>query len=103
MSSLSKGCGDADDDAAGCAYLLDDREPMNGRQRACGALLQPGSSYCASHHALCHLGRGTRGERRRLREVEALASAVGGRRSRAAPNPSDRMLRRLERVIRHFL
>jgi len=43
---------------------------------------------------------GSSGERRRLKETEALASAVGGRRGRSARVPPDRFLRRLENVTR---
>jgi hypothetical protein len=38
----------------------------------------------------------------RLREVEALANAVGGRRARDAGEPPGRFLRRLERAARDF-
>ena len=41
-------------------------------------------------------------ENRRLREVEALANAVGGRRSRDDAEPSRRFLRRLENAMRSF-
>jgi len=40
---------------------------------------------------------------RRLREADALAQAVGGRRGRAARMPPDRFLRRLERAAQGFL
>jgi hypothetical protein len=39
---------------------------------------------------------------RRLREVEALANMVGGRRARDAGEPSRRFLKRLERAARDF-
>lgn len=83
--------------AEGCAYILD----AGG---ACGAARRPGSSYCPAHHALCHVPQGSAGESRKLRESEALASAVGGkRRRRPARLPPDPFLNRMEHVARVFL
>jgi hypothetical protein len=82
----------------GCAFLL---EGPNGR-RICGAPCQTSSSYCAHHHSLCHVACGSRAERRRLREVETLANAVGGRRARQGVAPSRQFLERLEQTIRDF-
>lgn len=82
-------------DEDGCAFILD-----NGGR--CGAERRPGSSYCAMHHALCHLPEGSKREGRRLRETEALARAVGGRKGDHQHAPSDRFLRRLEKVARAF-
>ena len=79
----------------GCAYILDNKA-------ICGATRQPGSPYCGHHHALCHVAGGSRGERRRLKETEALATAVGGRCGRPALTPPDPFLRRLENVARGF-
>ena len=79
----------------GCAYPLD----AGGR---CGAERQAGSSYCAHHHALCHLPEGSRRGRRKLRETEALATAVGGRQGRPARLPPAPLLRRLENTARRF-
>ena len=79
----------------GCAFLRDDGT-------ACGAKRRSGSPYCPEHHALCHVAGGSFGESRRLREAEALASAVGGRRGRPARVPPERFLRRLEQVARAF-
>ena len=59
----------------GCAFILDD----GGR---CGGGRKQNSSYCDHHHALCHIAEGSVRERRRLRETEALANAVGGRRGK---------------------
>lgn len=81
---------------AGCAFIFGD----NGSRRSCGQPRRSGSSYCVEHHALCHVTSGTGEEVRRLREVEALASAVGGRRSRDCGGPSRQFLRRLESVAR---
>jgi hypothetical protein len=83
----------------GCAYIVDDDE---GR-RFCGEALRPDSSYCRQHHALCHVACGTTEEVRRLREVEALARVVGGRRASEASGPSRRFLRRLEQAVQTFL
>lgn len=77
----------------GCAFILD-----NGG--SCGAECRPGSPYCAQHHSLCHVREGSTGERRRLNESEALATAVGGRQPRRARLPSNRFLDRLERLVR---
>lgn len=83
-------------DNVGCAYVLD--EP-DGR-RTCGAARRPASSYCPCHHAVCYLVSGSKAEVRRLREVEALASAVGGRRARQGAGPSRQFLKRLEQAVR---
>jgi hypothetical protein len=85
-------------DRYGCCYLIDDGDP----RRSCGAVRQPGSSYCSLHHALCYLAGGTVAEAKRLREVEALASAVGGRRSDNATAPSRHFLIKLEQAVRLF-
>ena len=77
----------------GCAFILDGGG-------SCGEKRRRGSVYCAHHHALCHVPEGSSGQRRQLKETEALASAVGGRRGRTARVPPDRFLRRLENVTR---
>jgi hypothetical protein len=77
----------------GCVFILDE-------SRTCGGPCKEASPYCRKHHALCHVAYGSTGESKRLREVEALAKAVGGRRSRADGGPSRQFLRRLERVAR---
>jgi hypothetical protein len=82
----------------GCAYLM---EGPRGRE-VCGAPCQTSSSYCPRHHSLCHIRSGTHAEARRLREVEALASAVGGRRARQRVAPSRQFLKRLQFAIRDF-
>ena len=82
----------------GCAYLLDRTE---GR-RICGAPCRAASSYCPEHHALCYIACGTDAEARRLREVETLASSVGGRRGRPGLAPPRRFLERLEGTVRNF-
>jgi hypothetical protein len=89
---------DRNDGAPGCAYIIEEGED----RRCCGEGLRPGSSYCPPHHALCHLACGTIEEARILREVEALARAVGGRRAADGGGPSRRFLRRLEQAARAF-
>lgn len=84
------------DDDPGCAYVIG--EPRG--QKICGATRRASSSYCPHHHSLCHVVSGSKAENRRLREVEALASAVGGRRARQGIGPSRRFLERLEDAVR---
>lgn len=86
------------DDRSGCCYILDGDD----RRGSCGAERRAGSSYCPEHHALCHLAGGTTAEAKRLREVEALATAVGGRRGSDGAEPPRRFLRKLEQAIRAF-
>ena len=84
-----------------CAYIIDTvNGAANGAAEArfCGAACSPRSAYCPEHHARCRLRGGSLAEERRLREIEALATAVGGKRARAAGQPSALTLRRLERV-----
>ena len=83
---------DAFEDDDGCAYILDEW----GGNRMCAAPRRLESSYCAEHHSLCHLACGSPAEANRLREVEAIASAVGGRRARNRGGPSRQFLRRIE-------
>lgn len=83
----------------GCAFPLE----TGPAHKTCGAPCRAGSVYCAEHHALCHVQSGSAAERRRLRETEALAAAVGGRRGPIAMRPSERSLRRLERAARGHL
>jgi hypothetical protein len=81
---------------SGCAYITG----VNGARLYCGAARRIGSSYCPEHHALCHVPYGTPAENKRLREVEALANAVGGRRGRDGAGPTRKFLKRLEHVVR---
>ena len=83
---------------SGCAYLI---EGTGGRV-ACGAPRRAVSPYCPHHHSLCYIACGSRAEARRIREVEMLASAVGGRRARRGAAPSENFLERLEQAIRDF-
>jgi hypothetical protein len=86
------------DDEVGCAYVVD--EP--GGRRMCGSPRRASSSYCPAHHSLCYIVCGSRAEVERLQEVEALASAVGGRRARQGIGigPSRHFLKRLEQAAR---
>jgi hypothetical protein len=84
------------DEESGCAYVVEDPE---GRRR-CGEPRRPSSSYCTHHHSLCYILCGSTAETKRLQEVEALASAVGGRRAKQNAAPSRRFLRRLEQAVR---
>jgi hypothetical protein len=102
ISSVPVGWDD-DQHESGCAYLLDE---CDGR-RICGAprkAVSPSrkeaSPYCPEHHALCHAAYGSEAEADRLREVEAIAKVVGGRRSREIAGPSRRFLKRLEDAAR---
>jgi hypothetical protein len=85
-------------DEPGCAYILDECDS----RRICGAPLKAASPYCPNHHAICHVAYGSEAESDHLREVEAIAKAVGGRRSRYGIRPSSRFLRRIERAARGF-
>jgi hypothetical protein len=80
----------------GCSYVVDDPK---GR-RICGNPRRQSSSYCAIHHSLCYIAAGSTAEFKLLREVEALASAVGGRRGQQNEGPTRRFLARLERAVR---
>jgi hypothetical protein len=102
MSRIIEPLADDDREEEGCAYLLASNHQIGSAQR-CGAAQQSGSPYCPRHHALCHLPHGSRAERVRLREVKALAEAVGGRRGRGGGGPSRNFLDRLEQTVREFL
>lgn len=80
----------------GCAFVVDDPEGA----RMCGNRRRRSSSYCPLHHSLCHIPTGSNAETKRLREVEALARVVGGRRARQAGEPSRQFLERVEQAAR---
>src|SRR5829696_7017786 len=90
----------ADDPDAqeGCAFPLDDPDSEKPAARFCDAPRRPGSAYCAPHHASCHFASGSAAELRRLRVIEALADAAGGRLGRIAREPPPEVLRRIERL-----
>jgi hypothetical protein len=83
-----------------CAFVLGGAGAGSASVNFCNAPGQPGSAYCPPHHASCHLANGSAAERRQLREIEALAEAVGGKQGRVARHPPARLLRRLDRVAR---
>ncbi|HZU89546.1 MAG TPA: hypothetical protein VE993_09850 [Stellaceae bacterium] len=85
----------------GCAYLFTS-EAGAAPPRRCGALRRSRSPYCPQHHVLCHLPRGSRAEKVRLREVKTLAKMVGGRRGRDEDGPPQHFLDRLEEAVRVF-
>ena len=89
-------------DDGGCAFVLDGIGRSSGCVNLCNEPRQSGSAYCPGHHASCHLANGSEAERRQLREIEALAKAVGGKQGRAARRPPALLLRRLDRVARAF-
>src|SRR5258708_1155674 len=73
--------GDEGEDC-GCAFVIDGANGSGGGVNFCNAPRESDSAYCARHHALCRLPRGSAAEARGLREIEALAKAVEGRRGR---------------------
>jgi hypothetical protein len=77
-------------DDGGCAFVLDGIGRLAVGVNFCNEPRQPGSAYCPGHHANCHLPNGSEAERQQLREIEALARAVGGRQGRAARHPPTR-------------
>jgi hypothetical protein len=87
-----------DQDDLGCAYLIGGEKTAKN----CALPRRPRSSYCHEHHALCHLACGTSEEADRLREVETLARAVGGRQGWHGSGPSRPFLERLESAVRDF-
>ena len=99
MRERASGVGEAED---GCAFVIDGADGRPGGVNFCGAPRETGSAYCPGHHALCHLPKGGAAEGRQLREIEALAEAVGGRQGREARNPPDPLLRRLDRIAQAF-
>jgi hypothetical protein len=87
------------DEDTGCVYRLDSSDDW---EVPCGRPRRPDSSFCPTHHAICHVPAGSRAERRRLDEAEALAQAVGGRLGTPAREPPEPLLRRLDRISRLF-
>jgi hypothetical protein len=97
ISTVPVGWEDVQDEQ-GCAYILDECES----RRICGAPRKAVSAYCPEHHALCHVAYGSEAEADRLREVEAIAKVVGGRRSRYSVRPSGQFLKRIEQAAQGF-
>jgi hypothetical protein len=86
-----------------CAFILDAGTSATGETTCCAASPRLGSVYCHEHHALCYLPSRSLAERRKLKEIEALAKAVGGRSGRPARRPSPGFLNRMDRVSRGIL
>lgn len=88
-----------------CAFLIEPRPGAAGPAAAvrfCGMPCLPGSAYCPEHHVACHIAPGSHSEHRKLREIEALATAVGGKQGRVTRDPPKTLLRRLGRIERNF-
>jgi hypothetical protein len=83
-----------------CAFVLDGDTTGIARQTCCAAPRRAGSAYCHAHHALCYLPSESPAERRKLKEIEALAAAVGGKNGRPARRPPPRFLQRMDRISR---
>lgn len=94
------GLGASGVERAGCAFIVDG----SSEGARCNAPRRRSSPYCPAHHARCHLAAGSGAERRQLREIEALAKAVGGKRAGPAEQfggqPPEAVLRRLDRAAR---
>ena len=104
ISSVPVGWEDDQDDP-GCAYILDEcggRRNCGAPRKAVSASQKAASPYCPEHHLLCHVAYGSEAEADHLREVEAIAKVVGGRRSRYSVRPSGQFLKRLEQAARGF-
>ena len=82
----------------GCAFVLEEESRAAAGQICCAAPRRAGSAYCHAHHALCYLPSQSLAERRKLKEIEALAEAVGGRSGRPARRPPPRFLQRMDRA-----
>jgi hypothetical protein len=102
ISHTRERAGEEREGDGGCAFVIDDPDPISSGANFCDAPREPGSTYCRRHHALCYLPRHSVAERRQLREIEALAKAVGGRQGRAARQPPPQLLRQLDRIARSF-
>ncbi|MGD9614219.1 MAG: hypothetical protein AB7H90_11500 [Alphaproteobacteria bacterium] len=87
----------------GCAFVFDRESRAATGQTCCAAPRRLGSVYCPEHHAVCYLPSESLAERRKLKEIEALAEAVGGRSGRPTGQPSPRFLRRMDRISRAAL
>jgi hypothetical protein len=87
----------------GCAFVLDAEARATPGRTWCGAPRRPGSAYCKTHHARCHLPSDSLAERRKIKEIEALAEAVGGKSGRPARRPPPRFLKRMDRASRAAL
>jgi hypothetical protein len=86
----------------GCAFILDHPSTDSAGLTFCDRPCRPGSDYCAEHHALCHLRRGSRAEIMKEFAQEALADAVGGKQARRLPAPPSHWFPRAEKAARPF-
>lgn len=57
-------------EAARCAFIVGD---PRGRHHCCQAPAVAGSAYCAEHHALTHVPRGTPEEQREIARLATYA------------------------------
>jgi hypothetical protein len=87
----------------GCAFVLDGDIRTKAGRGFCAAPRRAGSAYCPAHHAVCHLPSDSLDEERKLKEIEALAEAVGGKSGRPARRPPPHFLQRMNRVSRAAL
>jgi hypothetical protein len=83
---------------SGCRFVVGPRE--GGDQHQCGAPQTVASSYCAEHHALCHIAPGSKAERRLISRIEKIGFLLGGRRVPLGHAPSPSFIRRLEGLQR---
>src|SRR3954463_5199907 len=79
----------------GCAFVLEEDIRTKAGRGFCAAPPRPGSAYCHAHHAVCHLSSDSLAEERKLKEIEALAEAVGGKSGRPGRRPPPRFLQRM--------
>jgi hypothetical protein len=80
--------------AEGCRFILDG---PGGKAVACEVPVKAGSSYCATHHAVCYLRPESESAASALQEIEEIAAAVGGRCS-VGRAPAAKFLSRLTEI-----
>lgn len=76
----------------GCRFIVG----INGTAQWCGKPGREDSSYCAEHHALCHVPVGSAAEAKEIRRIERMAKIVGGKAPVANAVLSDKFLRALD-------
>jgi len=85
--------GDSGGEEDGCLYII-----QNGHAEPCGKRCRAGSSYCTKHHELTHFAIGSKAEAARIREINAIAKAIGARWGRGGIlGPSPREIEAIER------
>jgi hypothetical protein len=82
----------------GCVFVVGDDRNDNSAALFCNEPCLPGSAYCRQHHTLCCLPNGSPEARRKLREIAALAKAIGGRQGSDVREPPVALLDRLDRL-----